>query len=204
MDANRVYRLIPFQNGNGHRLATLLVRPCLTHASRSRRLYVRCSCFVPMPRYRIPLALTTSKGFQSEISIRPPRQLHVLIIKKYIFIGSTYPSNVWFSFEKSFTAHCSKSHSECYIDQVTSINDYLNYTIKIIVGSKYPKHISFSFENTNTNTEHCVQFWTASQPWVARSVAVLAEILLRPPRKLFVFIIKSYIYRIKVSEKNLI
>ena len=33
------------------------------------------------------------------------------------------------------------------------------------------------------------------------SVAVLAEILLRLPRKLFVFIINKYIYRIKVSKK---
>ena len=35
------------------------------------------------------------------------------------------------------------------------------------------------------------------------SVAVLAEISLRSPRKLFVFIIKKIIYRIKVS-KNII
>ena len=32
------------------------------------------------------------------------------------------------------------------------------------------------------------------------SVAVLAEILLRSPRKFFIFIIKIYIYRIKVSK----
>ena len=36
------------------------------------------------------------------------------------------------------------------------------------------------------------------------SVAVLAEIPLRSPRKLFIFIIKKYIYRIKVSKINLI
>ena len=33
------------------------------------------------------------------------------------------------------------------------------------------------------------------------SVAVLAEIPLRSPRKLFIFIIKTYIYWIKVSNK---
>ena len=33
------------------------------------------------------------------------------------------------------------------------------------------------------------------------SVAVLAEISLRSPRKSFIFIIKKYIYRIKVSKK---
>ena len=31
------------------------------------------------------------------------------------------------------------------------------------------------------------------------SVAVFAEILLRSPRNLFIFIIKKYVYRIKVS-----
>ena len=33
------------------------------------------------------------------------------------------------------------------------------------------------------------------------SVAVLAEILLRSPRKLFIFTIKKNIFRIKVSKK---
>ena len=36
------------------------------------------------------------------------------------------------------------------------------------------------------------------------SVAVLAEILPRSPRKLFILIIKKYIYRIKVSENKII
>ena len=36
------------------------------------------------------------------------------------------------------------------------------------------------------------------------SSAVLAEISLRSPRKLFIFIIKKYIYRIKVSKNKLI
>ena len=36
---------------------------------------------------------------------------------------------------------------------------------------------------------------------LAASVAVLAEISLRSPRKLFIFIIKKIIYRIKVSKK---
>ena len=35
---------------------------------------------------------------------------------------------------------------------------------------------------------------------VNASVAVLAEILLRTPRKLFIFIIRKYIYRMKVSR----
>ena len=39
---------------------------------------------------------------------------------------------------------------------------------------------------------------------VMRSVAVLAEISLKPPRKIFIFIIKKYIYRIKVSKNKLI
>ena len=33
------------------------------------------------------------------------------------------------------------------------------------------------------------------------SAAVLAEISLKSPRKIFVFIIKKFIYRIKVSKK---
>ena len=37
---------------------------------------------------------------------------------------------------------------------------------------------------------------------VTTSVAVSAEISLRSPRKLFIFTIKKYIYRIKVSKKN--
>ena len=36
------------------------------------------------------------------------------------------------------------------------------------------------------------------------SDAVLAEISLRSPRKLFIFIIKKYIYRIRVPEKIII
>ena len=36
---------------------------------------------------------------------------------------------------------------------------------------------------------------------VMTSVAVLAEISLRSPRKLFIFIIKHIMYRIKVSKK---
>ena len=39
---------------------------------------------------------------------------------------------------------------------------------------------------------------------VMLSDAVLAEISLRSPRKIFIFIIKKYIYRIKVSKKNCI
>ena len=36
------------------------------------------------------------------------------------------------------------------------------------------------------------------------SVAVLAEILLRSPQKIFIFIIKKYVYRIKVSKNKII
>ena len=39
---------------------------------------------------------------------------------------------------------------------------------------------------------------------VSGSVAVLAEISLRSPRKIFILTIKSYIYRIKVSKNRLI
>ena len=39
---------------------------------------------------------------------------------------------------------------------------------------------------------------------VANSVAVLAEILLRSPRKLFTCIIKKINYRIKVSKNKII
>ena len=35
------------------------------------------------------------------------------------------------------------------------------------------------------------------------SVAVLAEISLRSPRKLFIFIIKKYFYRVKVSKNKI-
>ena len=38
----------------------------------------------------------------------------------------------------------------------------------------------------------------------SNSVAVLAEIPLRSPRKMFIFIIKKIIYRVKVSIKNMI
>ena len=39
---------------------------------------------------------------------------------------------------------------------------------------------------------------------VLGSVAFLAEIAFRSPRKLFIFIIKTYIYRIEVSKNKLI
>ena len=38
---------------------------------------------------------------------------------------------------------------------------------------------------------------------VENRVAILAEILLRSPRKLFIFLIKKYIYRIKVSNNKM-
>ena len=43
-----------------------------------------------------------------------------------------------------------------------------------------------------------------SQILVQTSVAVLAEMSLSSPRKLFIFIIKKCIYRIKVSKNKLI
>ena len=54
------------------------------------------------------------------------------------------------------------------------------------------------FANMNTIILHLIRLHLAS------SVAVLAEILLRSPRFLFLFIIKNFIYRIKVSKKQLI
>ena len=51
------------------------------------------------------------------------------------------------------------------------------------------------------NFTHCfVQGWRSTCLW--SSVAVLAEIPLRSPRKLFIFIIKKFFFRIKVSKKN--
>ena len=41
-----------------------------------------------------------------------------------------------------------------------------------------------------------------SVSWVQSSVAVLAEISLKSPRKLFIFVIKKHIYRIKISKIN--
>ena len=43
-----------------------------------------------------------------------------------------------------------------------------------------------------------------SQNHIVSSVAVLAEILLRSPRKLFIFIIKKIICRIELSKNKLI
>ena len=45
----------------------------------------------------------------------------------------------------------------------------------------------------------------SSEFWITEvtSVAVSAEILLRSPRKIFIFIINKYFYRIKVSQKKI-
>ena len=67
---------------------------------------------------------------------------------------------------------------------------YIQRTQDVCVGSKYPRNMWFDFGNEND--------------WAPTSVAVLAEISLRSPRKLFIFIIKKIIYRIRVFKKYLI
>ena len=47
-----------------------------------------------------------------------------------------------------------------------------------------------------------VRDYSAAFRWQLTSVAVLAEISIRSPRKLFIFNIKKYIFRIKVSRKK--
>ena len=50
--------------------------------------------------------------------------------------------------------------------------------------------------------EYKTPFVIAKSRYAAGSDAVLAETSLRSPRKLFIFIIKKYIYRIKVTKKK--
>ena len=51
--------------------------------------------------------------------------------------------------------------------------------------------------------ERCSRVETLMFGYAVTSVAVLAETLLRSPWKLFIFIIKKYIYRINASKKKL-
>ena len=48
---------------------------------------------------------------------------------------------------------------------------------------------------------HC-RHYDHCEAMVLASVAVLAEILVRSPRKLFTFVINKYTYRIKVSKEK--
>ena len=61
-------------------------------------------------------------------------------------------------------------------------------------------------DNTNASRRDCVSVHKTNHfRWCVGSlllgVAVLADVSLRSPRKLLIFIIKKYIYRIKVSRK---
>ena len=56
--------------------------------------------------------------------------------------------------------------------------------------------------NLNQQTLGCFGPKHCFKGGIYTSVAVLAEIPLKSPRKLFIFIIKKYIYRIKVSKKT--
>ena len=59
--------------------------------------------------------------------------------------------------------------------------------------------LEVSWNNRNgSNADNGVH---ASIILVVISVAVVAEVSLRPPRKLFIFITKKYVYRVKLSKK---
>ena len=99
------------------------------------------------------------------------------------------------------------------IGQVTPTIVYFHYLKKICFGSNHPKNNLFNFENRSAAIDKQFQFQIDNKSSIIGSekssvhhialtnVAVSAEIALRSPRKLFIFIIKKYIYRIKVSKK---
>ena len=55
--------------------------------------------------------VTTSVAVLAEISLRSPRKLFIFIIKKKI-IGSKYPKNKLFNFEKNFTGYNIENEDE--------------------------------------------------------------------------------------------
>ena len=70
-------------------------------------------------------------------------------------------------------------------------------------GSKYLKSILIDFENRSTGAHtQNAQLLDTAKVWT--SVAVSAEILLMSPQKLFLYVIKTYIDRIKASKNKLI
>ena len=62
------------------------------------------------------------------------------------------------------------------------------------------KHLQTSMHSTMLNWQQAICQHESSTD----SVAVLAEISLRSPRKIFIFTIKKYIYRIKVSGEKIV
>ena len=72
------------------------------------------------------------------------------------------------------------------------VQTHIECLLQVISSAWYDQHVTAPL-----STEEKV-FWNAT------SVAVLAEISLRSPRKLFIFIIKKYIYRIEVSKNQFI
>ena len=85
--------------------------------------------------------------------------------------------------------------------QVTPVLIHLHYLQHILSGSKYPQNTLFNFEKRSTGCIHMLQMSTSKavfvkaqkvvSPPIGTSVAVLAEIPLRSPRKLINFIIKK-------------
>ena len=136
-----------------------------------------------------------------------------------VFVGADDPGHMSFGFENKIT----DSQAWWTVlpfrpnDRLAHPENYLFLlSRKIFSWSKYPINILFNFEKGSTGDElwfvildavHFLHvlvrfpialFQNFSTP--ATSVAVLAEIVLRSPRKLFIFIINQHIYRIKVSE----
>ena len=78
-------------------------------------------------------------------------------------------------------------HFPNQIEHIFGHFDPINIFILVIKNS-------LLFDNKNNNVRGDLTYIPAV------SVAVIAEIPLRSPRKLFIFIIKNYIYRIKISQ----
>ena len=64
----------------------------------------------------------------------------------------------------------------------------------------YPKHILVKFEDESLPAMNMEIWFSVLQIWGTTGVPVLAETTFRSSRKLFIFIIKQYIYRIKASK----
>ena len=93
---------------------------------------------------------------------------------------------------------------------VNSVRCCRRWMVTLRWGSKLEPHLEVQTPAVWTSAVWTPAVWTSNSSrrslspvlvYLLISVAVLAEISLRSPRILFIFIIKKYIYRIKVSKK---
>ena len=76
--------------------------------------------------------------------------------------------------------------------------------LNIYLDALIQKFVLLDNENTQLSGWSIRYLGLVKKPMAQASDAVLAEISLRSPRKLFIFIIKIYVYRIKISRTKYI